>query len=272
MAVNNEGDEPMNLEIISEEPKATSHQTPLLFVHGAWHGAWCWQENFLPYFAEHGYASHALSLRGHGASEKAAHPRLMRIADYVNDVEEVVNGLPQTPVLIGHSMGGLVVQKYLESHSAPAAVLLASVPAKGVLRTTLSIARRHPLLFLKANLTWSLYPLIGKPELARESFFSAGISPDLLDIYSNRLQDESYLAFLDMMLFNLPKPKNVKTDLLVLGAENDTIFVPDEIKATAEAYKTEAEIFPDMAHDIMLENGWQKAADRILDWLVEKKL
>ena len=44
----------MELEIISKRPRAKTHPTPLLFVHGAWHGAWCW-ENFLSYFAEHGY-------------------------------------------------------------------------------------------------------------------------------------------------------------------------------------------------------------------------
>jgi len=71
----------------------------------------------------------------------------MRIADYVEDVAQVVGQLPEVPVIVGHSMGGLVVQKYLEKYIAPAAVLLASVPVKGVLRTTLRIALRHPRRF-----------------------------------------------------------------------------------------------------------------------------
>lgn len=58
----------MKLEVITEHSQLLSHSTPLLFIHGAWHGAWCW-EKFLSYFAEHGYESHALSLRGHGNSE-----------------------------------------------------------------------------------------------------------------------------------------------------------------------------------------------------------
>ncbi|MCJ7686429.1 MAG: alpha/beta hydrolase, partial [Desulfobacteraceae bacterium] len=162
----------MKLEIISRKPKGVSRKVPILFIHGAWHGAWCWEKNFMPYFAENGYTSYALSLRGHGDSERPAHFRWMRIADYVEDVAQVVDQLPEKPVMVGHSMGGLVVQKYLEEHTAPAAVLLASVPVKGVFRTTLRIALRHPLAFLKANLTWSLYPIIGKPKLTREAFFS----------------------------------------------------------------------------------------------------
>ena len=224
----------------------------------------------MSYFADRGFTSHAVSLRGHGASQSPAHFRLTRIADYVADVAQVVEQLPEAPVLVGHSMGGLVVQKYLEERAVPGAVLLASVPVKGVMRTTLRIAVHHPLAFLKANLTWSLYPIIGKPALCREAFFSADISNENLDAYFNRLQDESYLAFLDMMLFNLPKPERVKTDLLIMGAADDTIFYPDEIKATAIAYQTQPVMFPDMAHDMMLERNWQSVADRILKWLVEK--
>ena len=260
----------MELEIISRTPKGVSRKVPILFIHGAWHGAWCWEKYFMPYFAENGYSSHALSLRGHGDSERPAHFRWMRIADYVEDVARVVDQLPEKPVMIGHSMGGLVVQKYLEEHTAPAAVLLASVPVKGVFRTTLRIALRHPLAFLKANLTWSLYPIIGKPKLTREAFFSEDILPDTLDEYFSLIQDESYLAFLDMMLFKLPNPEKVSTDLLITGAENDRIFLPEEIQATAAAYDKKPEIFKGMAHDMMLEDGWQTVADRILTWLVEK--
>lgn len=260
----------MKLESISYEPKETPRPTPILFVHGAWHGAWCWEENFLPYFAGKGYAAHALSLRGHGKSYRPVHFSRVRIADYVADLAQEVNRLPKKPVLIGHSMGGLVVQKYLEEQVVPAAVLLASVPVKGVIHTTLRILRRHPLAFLKANLTWSLYPIIGSAELAREAFFSADIPPEKLNKYFSLLQDESYLAFLDMMLLNLPKPKKVSTDLLIFGAERDSIFHPDEIEATAKAYNKRPEIFKGMAHDMMLEKDWPLVADRIIQWLAEK--
>ncbi len=48
----------LSLEVISQQPQSNARPTPLLFVHGAWHGAWCW-ENFLPYFAQHGYQTQA---------------------------------------------------------------------------------------------------------------------------------------------------------------------------------------------------------------------
>ena len=164
----------MHLELFSQQPEGdpqTAHPTPLLFVHGAWHGSWCWKEHFLPYFAQHGYASYTFDLRDHGTGASSKHLRWTRITDYVADVEQTARQLDRPPVLIGHSMGGLVVQKYLETHQAPAVILLASVPPTGVLRTTLNIARRHPLPFLKANTTLKLYPIVGTPALTREAFF-----------------------------------------------------------------------------------------------------
>ncbi|HLZ81791.1 MAG TPA: alpha/beta fold hydrolase [Ktedonobacteraceae bacterium] len=263
----------MQLEILTRDAEVDAHPIPLLFVHGAWHGAWCWDEHFLPYFAQHGYTSTALSLRGHGASEGNKKLRWTSITDYVNDVSQVASQFERPPVLIGHSMGCLVVQKYLETHKAPAAVLLASVPPSGVIRTTLSIAGRHPLPFLKTNATLSLYHIIGTPELTREAFFSEDIAGEKLTTYYERMQTESYRAFLDMMVFNLPRPRRVqKTPMLVLGGARDIIFNRKEVEATARAYQTKAEIFADMAHDMMLEDGWNAVADRILAWLGEQGL
>lgn len=263
----------MALELISRVPESPTHPTPLLFVHSAWHGAWCWEEYFLDYFAQQGFAAHALSLRGHGASAGREHLRWSRLADYVADVAEVASQLMaqsathQAPVVIGHSMGGAVAQKYLETHIAPAGVLLASMPPAGVLATTLRIASHHPLEFLKVNLTLSLYPLVASPKLAREAFFSAAMPEEQVAAYTQRLQDESYLGFLDMLMLNLPRPQRVKTPLLVLGGAQDTIFHPHEVEATARAYNTQAILFPNIAHDMMLEPGWQAVADCIIKWL-----
>ncbi len=262
----------MQLETVTEEPRGNPRPTPVLFIHGAFHGAWCWTEHFLPYFAEHGYTSHALSLRGHGHSEGRERLRRTRIADYVADVEQVVSELPQTPILVGHSMGGLIVEKYLEKHPTPAGVLLAPVPVRGIRRTTTRIALHHPIAFLKANLTWSLYPIIGTPSLAGEAFFSTDMPTEMRDGYFSRLQDESYFANLDMLALSLPSPEKVDVPILVLGAESDIMFSRSEVEATARAYKTQAEFFPSMAHDMMLEAGWQSVADRILRWLEDQGL
>lgn len=256
-----------DLNVVRREPRGTPHPTPLLFVHGAWHGAWCWEEHFLDRFAEHGFQVAALDLRGHGASPARGRFRTRRIRHYVEDVAEVAATFDVPPVVIGHSMGGMVVQKYLERHQAPAAVLLASGPPRGVIGVTLRVLRRHPLRFLRANATWSLYPLVEDHDDARALFFSDELDEVTAVGYTARLQDEAYLAFLDMLGLDLPKPRKVTaTRMLVLGGTQDAIFPPPDVHATAAAYGTTATLF-DGAHDLMLEPCWPEVAAHIVAWL-----
>jgi pimeloyl-ACP methyl ester carboxylesterase len=248
------------------QPKGDSTGVPVLFVHGAWHGAWCWAEHFLPYFADHGHPAHAVDLRGHGDSEGRSRLRRTRMRDYVADVERAVAELDGSPVLVGHSMGGHVVQKYLERHRAPGAVLMASAPPRGALPATLRLAARHPLAFLRTNATLSLYPMVRTPSLARDAFYSADIPDERLRGYHARLQDESYRTFLDLLGLDLPRPRRVRTPVLVLGGDRDTFFTRQEVEATARVYGTRATFFP-VAHNMMLEDGWPAVADHILRWV-----
>ncbi len=261
----------LQLEVISRQPIIPTDKPPILFVHGAWHAAWCWDEHFLPYFAEQGFPVHALSFRAHGQSEGNRKPRGKRITHYVADVAQVATQIGHPPILISHSMGALVVEKYLETHPARAAVYLAPVPPQGVLGTTLRILRRHPGAFLRANLETRLYPIVGSPRLTRDAFFSAEMSDEQVQTYFQQIQDESYLAFLDMLVFTLARPQRVRArnpiPILVLGAAHDRIFTPREVQSFARAYATTAEIFPNTAHDMMLETTWQQVAERINAWL-----
>jgi pimeloyl-ACP methyl ester carboxylesterase len=261
----------MQLELLSPI-KPGSHSTPILFVHGAWHAAWCW-EKFLPYFAQHGYAAYAVSLRGHGASEGRDKIRWHSAAHgYVADVAQAVQTLDRPPILVGHSMGGYVVQKYLETHTAPAGVLLASIPVSGILGFGVRFALRHPWPFLKAHLLLNPWHMVETPELMHDAFFSPHVSAEEIARHFARLQPESFRVELETTVLNLPHPDKVKTPLLVLAAANDRVFSVAEEQATARAYGTEAEIFPNMAHDMMLEPNWQQVADRILGWLQEHDL
>lgn len=260
------------LEVIEKGTGTESHPVPLLFVHGAWHGAWCWDEHFLDFFADRGYACHALSLRGHGASPGRERLRWTRIQEYVSDVAETMAQLPTQPVLVGHSMGGFVVQHCLEHHAAAGAILLAPIPPTGVLRVTLYIARHYPVAFAKVNASMRLGPLVATPKLVRDLLFSASTPDKQVNTYQQRLQDESYMAFLDMLALDLVKTEQVnRVPMLALGAEHDTIVSQRQIRRTAAVYGAEAEIFPDIGHDMMLEPKWQAVAERIAGWLTAQR-
>jgi len=232
-----------------------------------WHGAWCW-EKFLGFFAEAGYQVTALSLHGHGGSKGSI--RGSTTADYVSDVEHVAGKFEMPPVLIGHSMGGFITQKYLETHDIPAAVTLASNPHFGLWRSLARMTLHKPLITLKCILQWRLYPVVEHPADARWALFSADMPEEQLLEYHRQMNDESFRMFLDLLGLNLVHPELIKAPLLILGAENDTVIPPGDIHAMARAYGMKAEIFPDMAHDMMLEAGWKSVAERILDWLKER--
>lgn len=254
------------LHVVRREPTGTPKTTPLLFVHGAWHASWCWDEHFLDDFAARGYSVAALDLRGHGQSPARGRLKTTRIADYVDDVAEVAATFDTPPVVIGHSMGGLVVQKYLEKHAAPGGVLVASVPPRGVIGVTVDIARHRFGAFARANATWSLLPLVEDPQVARTMFYSDHLDESTALAHATRVEDEAYFAFLDMLALNRPKPKRVTAPMLVLGGELDTIFPPRDTAATGRAYGTAPVMF-DGAHNLMLEPVWPEVAQAISDWL-----
>jgi pimeloyl-ACP methyl ester carboxylesterase len=263
--------EAMKLEVIARESSIGGQHAPLLFVHGSCHGAWCWAENFLDYFAAHGYSSYALSLRGHGQSDGKDFVQWASVKDYVADVAEVANGLSQLPVLIGHSLGGLVVQKYLEKYNAPAGVLIASSPASGMFVRGLTLFRQRPLLFTRTFLKRDVKTVYGTPALIQEMLFSASFEREKVERYAERFGNESFRAFLEMM-FYLPKPRKVKAPMLVLGAANDAIVPQRAVEKTGRAYGATVKIFPDMAHDMMLEDGWEDVSAYIRQWLQTKSL
>ncbi|MDX2137373.1 MAG: alpha/beta fold hydrolase [Chloroflexota bacterium] len=262
----------MQLEHIVRQPEGTPQPTPLLFMHGAWHGAWCWDEFFLPYFASKGYSAHALSLRGHGKSGGSTW--LARIPDYVADLTLVARTLPTPPVLIGHSMGGYITQKFLETNSAPAAVLLASIPVMGARRFIFKSMLQHPIDALRALPGLNAGTFVDTPAKARRDFFSVSMPEEQVQRYSAQIGAESALIISDIigLTMALPKVERITTPMLVLAAQNDAVFTVDEEQATARAYKAEFQVFPGMAHDMMLEAGWQAVADRILGWLQARGL
>jgi pimeloyl-ACP methyl ester carboxylesterase len=259
------------LEMIEKGSGNDAHPVPLLFVHGGWHSASCWS-NFMDYFADAGYHAAAISLRGHGgsATEKPFHA--CSIADYVDDVRSTVESLGRRPVLIAHSLGGFVVQRYLENHDAPAAVLVASVPPQGVLGLATRIWSRHPWISMRSLPVGNLTGFISSPPLVREHLFSTHTPEAIVEACAARVQPEAVRASLIDPLIRRVRTRRINTPMLVLGAADDGMVTNAEVRATARAYRTEAEFFPDIGHNMMQEPAWKGVAERIDAWLRTHRL
>jgi pimeloyl-ACP methyl ester carboxylesterase len=256
------------IELISHVPAKVKHPAPLIFVHGAFVAAWCWDDHFLPYFARRGYAAHALSLRGHGGSAGWDNLAMTSVDDYETDVQHIARHLGKSPVVIGHSMGGMVVQRCLHKLNAAAAVFMASVPPEGLLGSSMMIAARDPELFGEINLIQHAHPSFATLHGVRRAVFSEHIPDEEIGKHLARMQPESQRAIFDLSWpqhFFIGRAPDVP--VLVLGGEEDAFFPRGVIESTARVYGVEAGIFPGMAHAMMLEPDWQLVADRIIEWL-----
>ena len=182
--------------------------------------------------------------------------------------EQVIASLDRPPVLIGHSMSGLVVQKIMHRQFVPAAVLMASAPPHGMIPSMFGMAFTNPGLFREMALVQAFGPEIVNGLNVRQALFCDDTPDEDVIRYMHRFQAESTLIVLDLMGLDLP-PSTPSLDLpvLVLGAADDCFVFPGAIAATAETYRTEAEIFTGMAHAMMLDHNWRKVADRIAGWL-----
>ncbi|MEM8901772.1 MAG: alpha/beta fold hydrolase, partial [Bacteroidota bacterium] len=225
---------------------------PILFVHGVSHGGWCWEEHFAPYFRSKGYACYCLDLRGHevpGSKENINH---ISFSDYVRNLEEAVAQLDQPPILVGHSMGGLVVQKYLENASCSKAILLAPIPPSGSWKASLRFAYHHPsgiLDLMRLNLYAAFY------KNARALMYSEDIDLVLLESYKKKMCAESFKAYFQTLFPGIKLRHQREIPILVIGAGNDHIFTVKEVEETGRFYEAETIIFENMAHNLMLEKG-----------------
>ncbi|UCH74019.1 MAG: alpha/beta hydrolase [Rhodospirillales bacterium] len=258
-----------NLEVLHREPEGdvTAGRPPLLFVHGGFVGAWCWAEKFLDWFAARGWECCAPSLRGHGASDGEAELHAYGIDDYVTDVVRVAEALHGPPILVGHSMGGFVVQRYMERHPAMAAVLMAPVPAMGLCGAGFALAATNPGLFVDLALAHELGRLAPTPAVLFEVVFGHEVDSSF-EGYGQRFTDESHRAWMEMC-----EPSFIDTSripdlpLMVIGGSEDHIIPPAFIRSAARVLGTTAEILPGLGHALMLESGWDEVAERIDGWL-----
>lgn len=258
----------MKLELLSRVPQKKTDTPPILFVHGANCAAWVWEEHMLPDLAGRGFEVHALSLRGHGRSEGRNLLPWFSLADYVTDVAATIAHIGRTPVLVGHSMGGMVVQKYLDRGQAAGAILMASVPPKGLWMTSTDMWLRDPVLFSEVAWLQTIGPWMPAAyPVTRKVLFSPSMPEDRVRTYFKRWQPESGRVVLDMLGLDLPHGRRPPPPMLVLGAADDVFISANLVGATARHYGAPVEIIPDMAHAMMLEPGWRRVADITADWV-----
>lgn len=108
----------------------------IVMIHGMWGGAWCW-ENYKRFFEQKGYQCYTPVLRHHEVDPKDKPPADLGttgLLDYARDLEDYILklDLDEKPILIGHSMGGLLAQILGSRGLASVIVLLTPASPAGI--------------------------------------------------------------------------------------------------------------------------------------------
>lgn len=260
----------MAIELISRTPNSVENDSTekphLLFIHGAFHNAKCWDEYYLPWFAAQGWHAHALSLSGH----KSDDPLKMNwsLIDYLNDVNEVITRLDQPVVLVGHSMGGVLTQMALATNeNVKGAVLLASSPLRIHFKVAMRILIHSPLAFLIGSLTNDMIKLRSAME---GFFFSDKLQAPLRDKFRRQLVSESPAAVKGVFARQASEfPENDKRPVLVIAGKDDWSIPLADHKRDGLIYRTNPQVCAG-AHDLMLDPEWLDSAETIHAWLQKK--
>ena len=251
---------------------------PVVMIHGAFCGGWAFAD-FAGPFVQAGYAVHAPDLRHHdcGLRPPAALGKTS-LVDYADDLEALIAGLGETPILVGHSLGGLLAQMLAARGRARAAILLAPSAPWGVLPTTLFEVASAQALYLAGDF-WNR-------ALEPHYAVAAANSLDKLGeekrraVYA-RFVPESGLATFEIMNWALDvkraafvKPRDVVCPLLCIAGREDKINPPSTVRAVAARYEGRArfEELPGRSHWLIGEAGWEKLAASILVWLGNLRL
>jgi pimeloyl-ACP methyl ester carboxylesterase len=249
----------------------------IFMIHGMWGGSWYW-ENYRHFFEANGYQCVAPDLpfhKVHPQSEPTPELGSVSLLDYVEFLEKEIEKLPAEPIVMGHSMGGLLAQMLASRGriNSKALVLLTPAAPAGIMAITLSSFRS----FLSIQLRWGFWR---KP--VRQTFGEAVYS--MLHLLSSEDQRKAYEKLVyesgragwEMGYWFLGGKHTTRIDeatvtcpILIIAGKLDRITPVSVVEQIYKKYQAVAtyRIFEDHAHWVVAEPGWEEVANAVLVWL-----
>ena len=247
----------------------------IVFIHGLFQNPLSWS-SWKKYFEEREYICHTPAYPYHDGLpsdlRKQLNPDLgtLTFGQVVDSISDFIDTLPEKPILIGHSMGGLAVQKLIAINKGVAGVCIDSAPPKGIFTLTWS--------FLKANLP-TINPLKGDSAFLpsvkwfQYAFCNTMTMEETADEYDEYVVPESRnIARSSTMndgYIDFKKPHN---PLLFIAGEKDHIVPSSLNNKNFRAYKDKNSTmhfmeFPGRTHYICGQKNWQEVAEYIYEWI-----
>ena len=263
----------------------TSAGSPVVFIHGLWLHADSWAP-WTELFQTAGYLPLAPGWPGDSdtVEETRAHPDRTAgkgIEDVVEHYAQIISGLDTRPIVIGHSFGGLIVQRLLGQDLAAAGVAIDAAPIKGVIYLppsalrVASIALRNPANRNKA--------IALTPEQFRYGFGNALPARECAELYERWTVPSPGKPLFEAAAANLSprSPAKVNTrnktrgPLLLIAGGNDHTVPAAITRSTRKLYHkspaiTDLREFNDRGHSLTIDHGWREIADEVLNWLTQR--
>jgi len=247
----------------------------VVFIHGMYLNARSWQP-WVERFASAGFSCSAPSWPFHHGDPRTLRnevdPRLrsLTFGDVTAHLKSVIDALPERPILVGHSIGGLLVQRLVEDGYARAGVAISSAPPPGV--------RSYSPHFVRANFP-HINPFAGsRPVFMTPKRFHYAFCNTL----TPRASDEAFEQFVVPESRLVPRStlgKSAKIDfssarapLFFLAGTRDHLTPVAMVRRNASKYKddsgqVEYREFVGRSHYICGEPGWEEVADAAIGWL-----
>lgn len=270
------------MEVLSAEAAGNTDRPPILFIHGSLHAAWCWKL-FQPFFAEHGYSSYAISLRGAG-NTTVDQTENVTIAQHLADLNALLTVLDiERPICIAHSIGGFFAQKWLDEHPAlfDALVLLDTVAPSGNDGVTRRMRSRLGLFaMIRITLGFVLKGVNTNLGLCRFVFFTQRKTENVIDEelegdeqlleYMRLFREQSSLS-LELAELKNPVTGSTSTSMggrvLAISGADDVLCDEEVLKEVTAMWGGDSVLLPNVPHDSQLCTKWRDVGNSILEWL-----
>jgi pimeloyl-ACP methyl ester carboxylesterase len=255
---------------------------PVVFIHGLWIHSAAW-EPWATLYRREGYDPVVAGWPGDSPTVEATRRDGDRVggygvADVVEHYRNVIASLAARPVVVGHSFGGLIAQRLLDSGDAAAAVAVDPAPIKGVTKLPLSQIRSTlPVLRSKANR--------GKAVTLTERQFRYAIANAIPREEARALYEKWSIPAPGKPLFEVVGAKKdpasptavdvanaTRGPLLIIGAERDHIVAESVTRQAAELQSTSGavtdyHVFAGRGHSLVIDSRWRDVADYTLGWI-----
>jgi pimeloyl-ACP methyl ester carboxylesterase len=251
-----------DLTVAVERPASPSTKPPVLLIHGMFGGAWYW-ENYQSLLARKGYESHAVNLRGHHGSRPVPDIGKVSLDEFVADALEVARSL-KNPIVVGHSMGGLMAQKVAETGACRALVLIASAPPRWIPVASWLLIKKQ-LKYARA--LFGSHPLLPDRDDANVLMFNRTPLADQEAFFPRLVPESGHAGFQLSIGAMAVHATRVTAPVLVITGLDDQFVVPRVSRSLARKYGAPLREYQSFAHHIMTEPGWEGPCTDLVEWM-----